>query len=61
MYEQDKLSNRSLKNEDGLLVMREYFLIDSLECNVSTFDAECRMLNKTFRKKQQIKISYEML
>ncbi len=52
MYEQDRLSNRSLRNEDGLLVMRENFLIDSLECNVSTFDAECRMLNKTFRKNQ---------
>ena len=52
MYEQDRLSNRPLRNEDGLLVMRENFLIDSLECNVSTFDVECRMLNKTFRKNQ---------
>ena len=50
MYEQDRLTNRSLENENGNLVMRENFLIDSLECNVATFDFECEELNKKYRK-----------
>ena len=50
MYEQDRLTNRSLENENGNLVMRENFLIDSLECNVATFDFECEELNKKHRK-----------
>ena len=50
MYEQDRLTNRSLENENGNLVMRENFLIDSLECNVATFDIECEELNKEYRK-----------
>ena len=50
MYEQDRLTNRSLENENGDLVMREKFLIDSLECNVATFDIECEELNKKYKK-----------
>ena len=36
MYEQDRLTNRSRVDEDGDLVMRDNFLINSLECNVAT-------------------------
>ncbi len=50
MYEQDRLTNRSLENGNGNLVMREKFLIDSLECNVATFDIECEELNKKYKK-----------
>ena len=50
MYEQDRLKNESLRNERGNLVMRKNFLIDSLECNVATFDMECEDLNRTFHK-----------
>lgn len=50
MYEQDRLKNESLRNERGNLVMRTNFLIDSLECNVATFDMECEELNHTFHK-----------
>ena len=50
MYEQDRLTNRSRVDEDGDLVMRDNFLIDSLECNVATFDFECEKLNKQYNK-----------
>ena len=50
MYEQDRLTNRSLENENGDLVMREKFLIDSQECNVATFDIECEELNQKYKK-----------
>lgn len=53
MYEQDRLTNRSIEDENGRLIMRENFLIDSLDCNVSTFDAECRMLNNRYHKNQK--------
>ncbi len=52
MFEQDRLHNRSFRNENGNLVMREKFLIDSLECNVATFDIECEELNKRWHKNQ---------
>ncbi len=52
MYEQDRLTNRSIEDENGRLIIRENFLIDSLDCNVSTFDAECRMLNNRYHKNQ---------
>ena len=42
MFEQDRLKNESLRDEEGNLVMRENYLIDSLECDVATFDIECR-------------------
>ncbi len=50
MFEQDRLKNESLRNERGNLVMRKNFLIDSLECNVATFDMECEELNRAFHK-----------
>ena len=50
MYEQDRLTNRSRVDEDGDLVIRDNFLIDSLECNVATFDFECEKLNKQYNK-----------
>ena len=50
MYEQDRLTNRSRVDKDGDLVMRDNFLIDSLECNVATFDFECEKLNKQYNK-----------
>lgn len=53
MYEQDRLTNRSIEDEKGHLIMRENFIIDSLDCNVSTFDAECRMLNNRYHKNQK--------
>ncbi len=53
MYEQDRLTNRSIEDENGCLIMRENFIIDSLDCNVSTFDAECRMLNNRYHKNQK--------
>ena len=53
MYEQDRLTNRSIEDENGRLIMRENFIIDSLDCNVSTFDAECRMLNNRYHKNQK--------
>ena len=53
MYEQDRLTNRSIEDENGRLIMRENLLIDSLDCNVSTFDAECRMLNNKYHKNQK--------
>ena len=53
MYEQDRLAHRPLRNEDGCLIMRENFLIDSLECSVPTFDAECRQLNRQYQKNQK--------
>lgn len=53
MYEQDRLTNRSIEDENGHLIMRENFLINSLDCNVSTFDAECRMLNNRYHKNQK--------
>lgn len=53
MYEQDRLTNRSIEDENGRLIMRENFIIDSLDCNVSTFDAECKMLNNRYHKNQK--------
>ena len=50
MYEQNRLTNRSQEDENGNLVMRENYLIDSLECNVATFDFECEELNKKYKK-----------
>ena len=50
MYEQDRLTNRSLEDENGDLVMRKEYLIDSLECNVATFDFECEELNRKYKK-----------
>ena len=50
MYEQDRLTNRSLEDENGNLVMRENYLINSLECSVATFDFECEELNKKYKK-----------
>lgn len=50
MYEQDRLTNRSKANENGDLIMRDSFLIDSLDCNVATFDFECEELNKKYNK-----------
>lgn len=44
------MNNRSLEDENGNLVMRENYLIDSLECNVATFDFECEELNKKYKK-----------
>lgn len=49
MFEHDKLSGKPLL-EDGLLVMRQNFLIDGLECDPATFDIECTELNDAFHK-----------
>lgn len=50
MFEQNRLKNESLRDAEENLVMRENYLIDSLECDVATFDIECRELNEAFRK-----------
>lgn len=50
MYEHDRFTNKPLRDEDGLMVMRENFLIDALETSVATFDMDCMNTNARFHK-----------
>ncbi len=50
MYQHDRYSNSMLFDERGNCLMRENFLIDAIDCSVSTFDAECMALNRKYGK-----------
>ena len=46
-------THKPLRDETGRMIQRDYYILDGMNCNPYTFDAECVKLNQHFHKNNQ--------
>lgn len=52
MFKYDEYTNKPILNENGEMIPREEYLIDSINCSPFTFDMECMELNAGYHKNE---------
>ena len=52
MFEHDEDTNKPILDENGELIPRKEYIMDSINCDPFTFDMECRELNALYRKNE---------
>lgn len=52
MFKYDEYTNKPILNENGEMIPREEYLIDSINCSPFTFDMECMELNARYHKNE---------
>ena len=55
IFEHDEFTQKERKNENGSPIMREEYLLDGINCDPYSYDAECFALNNQFHKNQAFK------
>lgn len=64
IFQHDERSGRMLRDEEGYPMLRERYLLEGVLCDPACFAAECRKMNKNFRKnkgKKEIKTHHYMI
>ena len=52
MFQHDEKTGKELLDENGRRLLRTEFYLDGINCEVLTFDLECKQLNDQFHKNQ---------
>ena len=52
MFEHDEDTNKPILDENGELIPRKEYIMDGINCDLFTFDMECRELNALYRKNE---------
>ena len=52
MFEHDEKTGRTLRDENGKLIMRNRFIIDGINCDAYSFDKACERVNAAYHKNQ---------
>ena len=52
MFQHDELTQKPTLDNAGNMIMREEYYLDGINCNPSSFEAECEELNDKWKKNQ---------
>lgn len=53
LFKCEEGTHKPIRDENGRMVPRDYFIQDGINCNPFSFDAECAELNRCFHKNQR--------
>mgnify|MGYP000110904484 FL=1 len=56
LFQHDENTGKKILDESGRPILREAYYIDGLLCTPESFDKECEITNKIFRKNQKLLI-----
>ena len=52
MFEHDERTGKTIRDENGKLIMRNRFIIDGINCDAYSFDKACERVNAAYHKNQ---------